>query len=754
MSVVRDGRVTHLTLSDRHRPPGTGFAVGWIHAYPAALDEDATARAEELVERTLLGLGLRDGIGFPQLIAHPDGRILMIEVAARIPGGQMADLVRHAVGVDLVEVALRFALGERVSDDLVVPKTRTPVAIRFFTAQPGPLPIGKVRSASLDSVFTAPGVVQAESYLVPGETIRPVQRDGDRRGYVIAVGATGLEALERCGARGRARRRRGRVTCRARSTSTHYRELLAAARAGGYRFAFFDHEPAPGDLFLRHDVDMSLDAAVTDGGARSGRGDDGDVLLDDPRRLLQPRRLHRAARDSRGSASSATASGCMPSIRTRTLDASFDPVIAWHTPDPDFMTLPVGGALNVMQPPWFDPATYRSDSNQHWRSGCPHDELAAGSFPLLQLLVHPEIWVYEGATMRETMEALLDAERERAGARCARTGSSSKPDGRRPAARPPLPGQHGRDPVGELAGAPAARRRLRARGLQPLQAPSRGRPLARAARQPRAPAGDAVARVRWSLLPRYDVFHFYSSVTLVPKSVQFRILQRSGKKGSTTTSAPTSAGRRASSSATACARTPRSSAATTRSAGCRTRTSSCRASRCRGIEPALPGRTASGRVILHAPSSRRRKGTEHVVAACEGLDADLEIVEGPPARRGVRAVPQRGHRRRPAERRAGTASSRSSASRSASPSSPSCTTRRCGARRRPTASRYRSSPRPPRPCASGCARSSRTCRSCAGSRRGLARLRRAAARHRPDRRAAGRALRAGAGNPAARLDRY
>jgi glycosyltransferase involved in cell wall biosynthesis len=33
-------------------------------------------------------------------------------------------------------------------------------------------------------------------------------------------------------------------------------------------------------------------------------------------------------------------------------------------------------------------------------------------------------------------------------------------------------------------------------------------------------------------------------------------------------------------------------------------------------------------VILHAPSSRGRKGTEHVVAAVEGLDADLEIVEG------------------------------------------------------------------------------------------------------------------------------
>jgi glycosyltransferase involved in cell wall biosynthesis len=33
-------------------------------------------------------------------------------------------------------------------------------------------------------------------------------------------------------------------------------------------------------------------------------------------------------------------------------------------------------------------------------------------------------------------------------------------------------------------------------------------------------------------------------------------------------------------------------------------------------------------LIVHAPSSRRRKGTEHVLAACERLDADLELVEG------------------------------------------------------------------------------------------------------------------------------
>jgi len=54
---------------------------------------------------------------------------------------------------------------------------------------------------------------------------------------------------------------------------------------------------------------------------------------------------------------------------------------------------------------------YRSDSNQHWREGCPDDELRAGSFEWLQLLTHPEIWVYRGETMGETMRALLDEKR-------------------------------------------------------------------------------------------------------------------------------------------------------------------------------------------------------------------------------------------------------------------------------------------------------------------------------------------------------
>jgi biotin carboxylase len=196
--VARAGEAIPLTLSDRMRPPGIGFGVGWIHVYPPTIPPEQLSLAEQVASRTVHALGLQTGIAFPQLIAADDGRVVVVECAARIPGGQMADLVRVAVGVDLVHVQLAIALGDALTDELVKPRFSQPLAIRFFTASPGPLPTGVVRRIGpLDKVLAFPGVVQAEVYLQVGETVRPVRLDGDRRGYVIATADTNLDALER-----------------------------------------------------------------------------------------------------------------------------------------------------------------------------------------------------------------------------------------------------------------------------------------------------------------------------------------------------------------------------------------------------------------------------------------------------------------------------------------------------------------------------------------------------------------------------
>ena len=192
----------------------------------------------------------------------------------------------------------------------------------------------------------------------------------------------------------------------------HYSELLGAARVGGYRFAFFEGEPREGDLILRHDVDLSLDAAVRMAELEADAGAEATYFL-----MTQSVFYNLASEEGEHALARLRELGHRVGLhavypRAR-LDERFDPVVAWHNPDPEYMSAPVDGAHNVMDEPWFSPATYRSDSNQHWRSGCPHDDLRAGAFPWLQLLTHPEIWAYPGETMGETMHALLDAERER-----------------------------------------------------------------------------------------------------------------------------------------------------------------------------------------------------------------------------------------------------------------------------------------------------------------------------------------------------
>lgn len=190
----------------------------------------------------------------------------------------------------------------------------------------------------------------------------------------------------------------------------HYRALIEAARAGGYRFACFDREPQDGDLILRHDVDLSLDAALRMAELEAELGATATYFL------MTRSEFYNLASPS-GEAAIERLRGLGHRVGLHAVwprvdhDERFDGVLAWHNPDPEYMREPVEGIVNVMQAPYAD--VYRSDSNQHWRQGCPHEELAAGAFERLQLLTHPEIWAYPGETMRETMLAMLDAERDR-----------------------------------------------------------------------------------------------------------------------------------------------------------------------------------------------------------------------------------------------------------------------------------------------------------------------------------------------------
>ena len=201
--VANRGDVRLLTASDRLRPNGIGFGVALAHMYQSNFSGGVLKEVERVAIAAVRALGLRDGVAYPQLLVTADG-VRVIEVAARIPGGQMDEIARVGTGIELVEIAVRQALGQDIAETLLRPRFQQPLAISFLTADPGVLPTGTVRR--VDGVARAeasPGVVRVETYIQPGETIRPVQVDGDRRGYVIALGDTNVDALERAQAASR-----------------------------------------------------------------------------------------------------------------------------------------------------------------------------------------------------------------------------------------------------------------------------------------------------------------------------------------------------------------------------------------------------------------------------------------------------------------------------------------------------------------------------------------------------------------------
>lgn len=131
------------------------------------------------------------------------------------------------------------------------------------------------------------------------------------------------------------------------------------------------------------------------------------------------------------------------------------------------------------------------------------------------------------------------------------------------------------------------------------------------------------------LAPSTDVFHFYFGLTLLPKSVQFPLLRALKKKsvfhylGSDIrgkTPAELAYGKRADAevvgSYDAIRWVPEAHV----------------------IPPGLdlrpftpvPPSDRPRPLVVHAPSDRAKKGTEHVIAACERLDVELDVVEGLP----------------------------------------------------------------------------------------------------------------------------
>ena len=186
------GELFPLTVTDRLTAEPPAFGVALAHAWPSIHDVESVV---EVAGAAVAAVGITEGPSYTQLRIGPEGPVVM-EVAARLGGGHDAELCRVATGVDLNELAVRFAVAEDVSAREMashVPSGRGGAAVVFLAPPPGTL----VEADGVADAEAVPGVEWVRIYRRPGHVFGPFRRGSDRAGAVLATGGDREEALER-----------------------------------------------------------------------------------------------------------------------------------------------------------------------------------------------------------------------------------------------------------------------------------------------------------------------------------------------------------------------------------------------------------------------------------------------------------------------------------------------------------------------------------------------------------------------------
>lgn len=197
-AVAHAGATEILSMSYRRTLPPPHFGIATRHVYPLAEDARAQDALREAARAAIRAIGLAEGVAYPQLILGPDGPVV-IEIAARVPGGYMCELAQLASGIDMMRVAILAALGQPFElESLRLGPRHAAVEVAFYTALD--LPGGSTHLRTLSGVEQAAGmdgVVKVEFQIRPGDPVPPLTSSRARFGAIVVVGDSPDDASRR-----------------------------------------------------------------------------------------------------------------------------------------------------------------------------------------------------------------------------------------------------------------------------------------------------------------------------------------------------------------------------------------------------------------------------------------------------------------------------------------------------------------------------------------------------------------------------
>jgi biotin carboxylase len=194
-AVSQDGVFFPLTVTDRLLAEPPAFGVALAHAWPSIHPTDTVIEA---ARAAVSALGIENGPSYTQIRLGPGDLPYVVEVAARLGGGHDAELCRAALGVDLNDLAVSFALGGKPCDTLSQESRGASVGgacVVFLVAPEGEL----LATEGVEHAEAVDGIEWVRTYRRPGWHFGPLRRGADRAGAILATGDDRADALARAG---------------------------------------------------------------------------------------------------------------------------------------------------------------------------------------------------------------------------------------------------------------------------------------------------------------------------------------------------------------------------------------------------------------------------------------------------------------------------------------------------------------------------------------------------------------------------
>jgi len=187
--LVYNGHGHVLAISDKIKTP-LPYRADKNVLYPTRFTGLQRRRLENVIIASVESLEIKNGCAHVECCTLPSGDIRLFEMGGRPGGGGTPDpIVPFLTGVNEFEQYLKICVGDE--PDQLHPFYEKGCNYHFLTPRPG-----KVKQMSgLDAVRQWDGVLDADLFVKPGDTIRPVKTGADRAGFIITGAKTRDEAL-------------------------------------------------------------------------------------------------------------------------------------------------------------------------------------------------------------------------------------------------------------------------------------------------------------------------------------------------------------------------------------------------------------------------------------------------------------------------------------------------------------------------------------------------------------------------------